>query len=102
MKKQADVTELINSIQNDLKIDTAMLSEQQIRYEELRSFLSEKIDHLLKNNKPLLYASLYRIDVAEKDVRKAMGEKDSALLLAELILRKLNDKIYWRNLYKNK
>lgn len=101
MKKQVSVTDLISGIQDDLQIDTSLLT-QDIRYEEVRSFLADKIDYLLKNNKQLLFASLYRIDVAEKDVRQAMGEKESALLLAELILRKLNDKIYWRNLYRNK
>jgi hypothetical protein len=54
----------------------------------------------LKENKTLLYAQLYRIDVAEKDVKIALENKNSEYLLAEFILQKLNEKLYWRNKYK--
>jgi hypothetical protein len=68
----------------------------------LRDALAQRIAVMIRENRQLLYANLYRIDVAEKDVRRAMGEKESALLLAELILKKLREKLYWRNLYRNK
>jgi hypothetical protein len=38
--------------------------------------------------------------VAEKDVKIALENKNSEYLLAEFILQKLNEKLYWRNKYK--
>jgi hypothetical protein len=56
----------------------------------------------MRENRTLLYACLYRIDVSENDVRMAMNQNLSEYILAELILKKLNEKLYWRNKYKQK
>jgi hypothetical protein len=54
----------------------------------------------MRENRPYLYASLYRIDVSESDVRMALNQNLAEFILAELILKKLNEKLYWRNKYK--
>jgi hypothetical protein len=69
-------------------------------YQELRSALAAFIKNLMNENKALLFASLYRIDVSEKDVRLALTQNIPEYLLAELILKKLQEKLYWRNKYK--
>lgn len=102
MKDNISITDLTASVQKDLNIETGLSSKEKITYEEVHSALSQKINQLLHENKQLLFASLYRIDVAEKDVRIALGSKNTADLLAEMILQKLSDKIYWRNKYKSK
>ncbi len=96
------IEQLKNQLSVDFEIPESALTAPLNDYEQVRSELANHIDHLLKTNRALLWASLYRIDVSEKDVRKAMSDKHSAMVLAELILQKLNEKLYWRNLYKDK
>ncbi len=74
--------------------------QDNIDYEDLRSALAAYIKSLMNENKAYLYASLYRIDVSEKDVRLALTQNIPEFLLAELILKKLKEKLYWRNKYK--
>ncbi len=74
--------------------------QDNIDYEVLRSALAAYIKSLMNENKAYLYASLYRIDVSEKDVRLALTQNIAEFLLAELILKKLQEKLYWRNKYK--
>lgn len=73
---------------------------EHIEYDDLRSALAAYIKSLMNENKAYLYASLYRIDVSEKDVRLALTQNIPEFLLAELILKKLKEKLYWRNKYK--
>ncbi len=74
--------------------------QDNIDYEDLRSALAAYIKSLMNENKAYLYASLYRIDVSEKDVRLALSQNIPEFLLAEMILKKLKEKLYWRNKYK--
>ena len=69
-------------------------------YDDIRTALAAYIKNLLNENKAYLFASLYRIDVSEKDVRLALTQNIPEYLLAELILKKLQEKLYWRNKYK--
>lgn len=74
--------------------------QDNLEYEDLRSALATYIKSLMNENKAYLYASLYRIDVSEKDVRLALTQNIPEFLLAEMILKKLKEKLYWRNKYK--
>jgi hypothetical protein len=74
--------------------------KNNINYEDLRSHLALYLKTLMRENRAYLYASLYRIDVSENDVRMAMNQNMAEFILAELILKKLNEKLYWRNKYK--
>lgn len=76
------------------------LQDNNMNYDDLRSALAAYIKSLMNENKAYLYASLYRIDVSEKDVRLALTQNIPEFLLAELILKKLKEKLYWRNKYK--
>lgn len=102
MKKEIPIQELSHSLEQEFNIASSLGLRDQLNYEDIRSALAIRIALLLKENKQLLYASLYRIDVAEKDVRMAMAEKETPSLLAELILQKLSEKIYWRTKYRTK
>lgn len=102
-KPEPNPKELDEQLRAQLQIDTTgLITADDFGYEALRDALAQRIAVMICENRQLLFATLYRIDVAEKDVRMAMGEKESALLLAELILKKLQEKLYWRNLYRNK
>ncbi|MEY2799286.1 MAG: hypothetical protein RI934_274 [Bacteroidota bacterium] len=93
-------SELIEQINHQLPETEAIGLKSEMNYEDLRIALAHYLAVLLKENRTLLYAQLYRIDVAEKDVKMALENKNSEYLLAELILQKLNEKLYWRNKYK--
>ncbi len=73
--------------------------KNELNYEDVRHALAAHLQYLMKENKDYLYAQLYRIDVLEKDVRMALSQNHPHYLLAELILKKLNEKIYWRKKY---
>ena len=93
-------SELIEQLNSQFPETMAIGLKNEMNYEDLRIALAQYLAILLKENKTLLYAQLYRIDVAEKDVKIALENKNSEYLLAEFILQKLNEKLYWRNKYK--
>jgi hypothetical protein len=74
--------------------------KDNIDYNDLRSAFAAYLKILMNENKAYLYASLYRIDVSEKDVRLALTQNIPEYILAEMILKKLKEKLYWRNKYK--
>jgi len=73
-----------------------------LHYEDIRHALASHVAILMKENRDFLFAKLYRIDVSEKDVKMALTQNQSHYVLAELILRKLNEKLYWRKKYATK
>ena len=93
-------SELIEQLNSQFPETMAIGLKNEMNYEDLRIALAQYLAILLRENKTLLYAQLYRIDVAEKDVKIALENKNSEYLLAEFILQKLNEKLYWRNKYK--
>jgi DNA polymerase III delta prime subunit len=92
--------ELIAALRNNFDEASIPAVKNDINYEDLRSHLALYLKTLMRENRTLLYACLYRIDVSENDVRMAMNQNLSEYILAELILKKLNEKLYWRNKYK--
>jgi hypothetical protein len=91
---------LINAVQENFGDSSIPALKNDLNYEDLRSFLALHLKTLMRENRAYLYASLYRIDVSENDVRMAMNQNMAEFILAELILKKLNEKLYWRNKYK--
>jgi hypothetical protein len=89
-------------IKKEFDASITLETTEKMTFEEVRNALALQIRQLLKENRQLLFASLYRIDVSEKDVREALENNDTAMVLAGLILNKLNEKLYWRNLYRSK
>ena len=57
-----------------------------------KELLTEFFETLGKNRKKACYGY--------GDVKIALENKNSEYLLAEFILQKLNEKLYWRNKYK--
>lgn len=92
--------ELISALKQHFADASIPALKNEINYEDLRTHLALYIKTLMKENKSFLYATLYRIDVSENDVKMAMNQNIPEYILAELILKKLNDKLYWRNKYK--
>jgi hypothetical protein len=66
---------------------------------ELLNELSNAVLELLHKETHILFAYLYRIDVLEKDVKKAMNAQEPHTEIAILIIQKLKNRQYWRNLY---
>lgn len=91
---------LISAIHDNFGDYNIPAVKNDINYEDLRSHLALYLKTLMRENRAYLYASLYRIDVSENDVRMAMNQNMAEFILAELILKKLNEKLYWRNKYK--
>jgi hypothetical protein len=91
--------ELIHALNNQFEQNTIPGIRNELNYEDVRHALAAHLQMLLKENKDYLYAQLYRIDVSEKDVRMALSQNLPHYILAELILKKLNEKIYWRKKY---
>ncbi len=92
---------LIAALRENFEPNSIPAVKNDINYEDLRSHLALYLKTLMKENRTLLYACLYRIDVKESDVKMAMSQNLSEFILAELILKKLNEKLYWRNKYKS-
>ena len=91
---------LITALHENFSDASIPALKNNINYEDLRSHLALYLKTLMRENRAYLYASLYRIDVSENDVRMAMNQNMAEFILAELILKKLNEKLYWRNKYK--
>lgn len=65
--------------------------------------LQHKINDLLVNNFKELIQVLYRVDVAEIKLKRLLNEnkgKDAALIIADLIIERLQQKINSRNQFK--
>lgn len=86
------------------------LNVEENRMVELRSkedilqWLTEYIDYLISNDFDALLLLLYRIDVSEQKVRSMLAVnkgENSARTIADLILERQIQKLYWRNKFKN-
>lgn len=68
------------------------------------SIIAAKIDFLIANDFNGLLFILYRLDVDEVKVKEMIastGGITPGLTIANLILKRLEQKIYWRNKFKN-
>ena len=69
---------------------------------ELVAHFKLGIEKMLATEPHKLFSYLYRIDVSEAKVKLGMDSDNPAEMLALLIVKKLKDKLYWRNKYKVK
>ena len=72
-------------------------------FEELKKFLSGKIRILLEEKFDSLVNLLYRIDVEDKKIEEVFSRKEKENvpdLIANLIIERLLQKIYYRRMYK--
>ena len=73
--------------------------------DDVRAFLIEKIIQLLDRNPDLLMHILYRVDVAERDVKRVFAEsapKDISPHLADLLIERQLLKLKTRRTYREK
>lgn len=85
---------------NELQLRTDILPEDNRSYEELKKWLAIEVAILFRKDVHRLFAYLYRIDVNEQLVKNIIHDPDMAEKLADLILKKLVEKAYWRRKYK--
>lgn len=83
----------------DLKL---IKNEKDILLERVKQRLTLVIEHYLAHDIETLLNLLYRIDVAEKDVKQALLEEDPAEKLADLIINRELQKAETRIQYQNK
>ena len=72
-------------------------------YEQLKSWLAEKIAYLLANHFEYLLHIMYRIDVNEADFKAALNAGDSNEIpfkLADLVIQREITKAQWREWMK--
>jgi hypothetical protein len=70
---------------------------------EFKKVLSDKIKVLLENKFDLLINLLYRIDIEDRKIEELFSKKDKENIpgsLAELIIERQLQKIYYRKIYK--
>ena len=71
--------------------------------DDVRRFLVPRITRLLDRNPSLLLSLLYRIDVAERDVKRALAQTQPGALpgaLADLIIARQLQKVRTRRAYR--
>lgn len=99
--KEAYLAETAQLLSHNLEID--LLANNQA-WEQLRSTLIDFLDNLMRTDTNRLYYYLYRIDVSEKRIKKAVSETNdqilSAALLADLILERTLEKVKTRLAYR--
>lgn len=77
---------------------------QSIQKIDYANILAAKIDYLIANDFNGLFFILYRLDVNEKKVKEMIAQSGGltpGLTIANLILKRLEEKVYWRNKFKN-
>lgn len=86
-----------------LNVDNIPLQHFQSE-EAVLQWLTQYIDYLISNDFDALLLLLYRIDVSEEKVKTMLAENkglNSGRVIAELILERQRQKLYWRNKFKN-
>jgi hypothetical protein len=94
-------TTLIQNINKDL----AIALPEKISLKELHQKLSLYINHCIKNNFQQVINMLYRIDVSEDRLKKLLHDnpaEDAANIIASLIIERQQQKIAFKNIFKNK
>jgi len=80
------------------------VSGEKITLEEVHRFLREKIALLFNRNPGMLMSILYRIDVSESKLKRAMAETGPELLpavIADLVIERQLQKLRVRREYYN-
>ena len=95
-----DIKQLLTS---QLQVDGVSL-KKIISLEELVKWLSQYVDQLISNDFDALMLLLYRIDVSEEKVKSLLAKdngQNSAQIIADLIIKRQQQKIYWRSQFKS-
>lgn len=97
------VSDINSLLSTTLNVDGQLLSNLNTE-EDVLEWLSKYIDHLISTDFDALLLLLYRIDVSEERVKAMLAETkgvDSSRIIAQMIIERQKQKIYWRNKFKN-
>lgn len=97
-------TEILDNISEKLQL-LDMISDQD-KYQQKFEILEQHIDYLINCDFNKLLSILYRVDVSEEKLRKALAENKSkipaARIIALLMIERENEKIEFRAKYSKK
>ena len=98
-----EVSENISNVFNKFGLHLPLSPSDVENLNELRIYLTGKLEDMLDNNYNLLVNTLYRIDVNEEKLNELFGSKNRAYIpsaLADLIIERQLQKIHFRKKYK--
>lgn len=104
--EKQNVRQVSSIIENDFKLaDSSSLipAADSENLEEFRIYLTSKLAELLDNKYDTLINILYRIDVNEEKLSRLFADKNREFIpaaLADLIIERQLQKIYFRKKYK--
>ncbi len=85
-------------------INSVIKKENCTTMDEFKKYLSQKLTDLLDSDFDHLINTLYRIDIDEEKLMKIFSADNKEFIpdsLAQLIIERQIQKIYWRNKYKH-
>lgn len=97
------IKEIKTLLSTTLNVEPQLLDTYQTEEDTLFWF-RQYIDHLISKDFDALLLLLYRIDVNEEKVRSMLAAtkgENPAQTIAELILERQKQKLYWRNKFRN-
>jgi len=99
------LNETVRQLEKDfagLKLKIHFSGKPELAYDELFSQVLPHIDTLLKENYSTFYNLMYRIDISEDQIKKAMGkaiDKTFSEIITDLILKRELLKVVMRKKY---
>jgi len=98
-----EMSENISDVFNRFGLDLPLSPTDVQDLSQLKTYLTDKLKHMLDNNFNLLVNTLYRIDVSEEKLNELFGSKNRVPIptaLADLIIERQLQKIHFRKKYK--
>lgn len=88
-------------IRKDLGLEEEWVYEEtENSFDRLEKFLTKQISYLLDHNFNRLLNALYRIDIAESDVKQILSGDDLANKLAKKVIEREKQKVLTRLKYR--
>lgn len=84
----------------EFEFEKSLELHAELSEDDLIELFEPGILKLLHEQPHKLFSYLYRIDVNEGKVKQAMLSQEPSRILSELVVKKLREKLYWRNKYK--
>jgi len=94
-----EIEPIISKLSDDLEIDL----RSKKSWEELKTAISEYIDHFITHDRNKLMHILYRVDVSEKLLKANLQqeEKNAATIIADMIVERQLEKIETRKQFRS-
>jgi hypothetical protein len=89
---------------DDLQEDFQLSKTDPEHEEELLNHITDRVEHYLRTDKGLLLSYMYRLDIEEKHIQKALqeqGDEPISLTLAKLILNRQKQRVNTKLKYGN-